>query len=48
MQHAQTLLIAGGLSIGEIAAVVGYTSDSSFIRAFKRYYGYAPGKMFTI
>lgn len=46
MQHAQTLLLSGGLTIGETAAVVGYTSDSSFIRAFKRHYGCSPGKIF--
>jgi AraC family transcriptional activator of pyochelin receptor len=45
MHHAQTLLLAGRLTIGETAAIIGYTSDSSFIRAFKRTYGYSPGKM---
>ena len=45
MHHAQSLLLAGGLTISDTAAIIGYTSDSSFIRAFKRYYGYSPGKM---
>jgi len=44
MLHAATLLNEGGLSIGEIATIVGYTSDSSFIRAFGTFYGYPPGK----
>lgn len=44
MQHAYTLIISSGLTVGEIAAVIGYTSDSSFIRAFKLFYGQSPGK----
>ncbi|MCX2584317.1 helix-turn-helix transcriptional regulator [Pedobacter sp. MR22-3] len=44
MQHAYTLIISGGLTVGEIAAAIGYTSDSSFIRAFKLFYGQSPGK----
>jgi AraC family transcriptional activator of pyochelin receptor len=44
MAHANRLLLDSGLSIGEIAAIIGYTSDASFIRSFKQYYGYSPGK----
>jgi AraC family transcriptional activator of pyochelin receptor len=43
MRHAFHLLNDGGLSIGEIAAIVGYTSNSSFIRSFRLYFGYPPG-----
>jgi AraC family transcriptional activator of pyochelin receptor len=45
MQHAHTLIRSGGLTIGEIAAIIGYTSDSSFIRAFKAFHGYSPGRL---
>lgn len=44
MQHAQSLLTSGGLTIGDIAAITGYTSDSAFIRAFRIFYGQSPGK----
>ena len=45
IEYAGRLLQDGGMSIGEVAALVGYTSDSSFIRAFKSYYGCSPGKI---
>lgn len=48
MQHAHTLLASGSFSIGETAAITGYTSDSSFIRAFRLFYGHSPGKMFGL
>lgn len=44
MEHANTLLSSGGFSIGEIAAIIGYTSDSAFIRAYKLHFEYTPGK----
>ncbi|MGO4877996.1 helix-turn-helix transcriptional regulator [Pedobacter psychrotolerans] len=44
MQHADSLIRDAKLNIGEIAAILGYTSDSSFIRAFKLFYGQSPGK----
>jgi AraC family transcriptional activator of pyochelin receptor len=44
MEHAFTLLSSGGFSIGEVAAIIGYTSDSAFIRAYKLQFGYTPGK----
>ncbi|SHF37179.1 helix-turn-helix transcriptional regulator [Pedobacter caeni] len=44
LNHAYVLLAGGGFSIGEIAAMIGYTSDSAFIRAFGQYYGHSPGK----
>lgn len=43
MHHAFVLVNDGGLSISEIAAITGYTSNSSFIRAFRSFYGYSPG-----
>lgn len=44
LNHAQTLLLSGGFTVGEVAAVIGYASDSAFIRAFRQCYGYSPGK----
>lgn len=44
MRHASLLLESGGLRVGEVAAIVGYTSDSSFIRSFRNFYGTPPGK----
>lgn len=44
MQYSYKLLQARALPLGAIAALVGYQSDASFIRAFKNYYGYAPNK----
>jgi AraC-like DNA-binding protein len=44
MEHAYTLLSSGGFTIGEVAAIIGYTSDSAFIRAYKLQFGYTPGK----
>ncbi len=44
MEHAYTLLCSGGFSIGEVASIIGYTSDSAFIRAYKLQFGYTPGK----
>lgn len=44
MQYSYKLIQERTLPLGTIAALVGYQSDSSFIRAFKNYYGYAPNK----
>jgi AraC family transcriptional activator of pyochelin receptor len=46
MRHAHDLMHAGGLSVGEIAGITGYSSDSSFIRAFRCFYGHSPSKTF--
>lgn len=48
LNHAQTLLLSGGFTVGEVAAVIGYASDSAFIRAFRQCYGYSPGKYRTV
>jgi AraC-like DNA-binding protein len=37
------LLLGGDVSVARVARVVGYTSTSAFIAAFKRYFGTAPG-----
>jgi AraC-like DNA-binding protein/mannose-6-phosphate isomerase-like protein (cupin superfamily) len=42
MKHAAHLLREGSLSCREVATRVGYPIESSFCRAFKRYYGSAP------
>ncbi|MEH6305709.1 AraC family transcriptional regulator [Olivibacter sp. CPCC 100613] len=44
MEYSQSLLREGVLSLGTIAALIGYQSDASFIRAFKNYYGFLPKK----
>ncbi len=41
---AKTLVNEGKLSVLQIALEVGYTNQSSFGRAFKKYYGYSPLK----
>lgn len=43
MQHARELLGAGGLSVAEVASRLGYESESSFARAFKRITNLSPG-----
>lgn len=43
MQHARELLGAGGLSVAEVASRLGYESESSFARAFKRITNVSPG-----
>lgn len=43
MQLAQEWLGQGGTSVAEIAARLGYESEASFARAFKRTTGFSPG-----
>ena len=43
IQLAARLLEAGTISVGQAAAAVGYQSEASFNRAFKREVGQAPG-----
>jgi AraC-like DNA-binding protein len=43
LQLAARLLEAGTISVGQAAAAVGYQSEASFNRAFKREVGQAPG-----
>jgi AraC-like DNA-binding protein len=42
MRHAANMLAANLLSIEQVAYAVGYTSRSSFFRAFRRIYGHDP------
>lgn len=43
MQHARELLEQGGMSVAETASRLGYESEASFSRAFKRVTGVSPG-----
>lgn len=45
MEHAKVLISSRGYTVGEIAAIVGYSSDTAFIRSFKKHYGSSPGKI---
>ena len=42
MRHAADMLAANVLSIEQIAHAVGYTSRSSFVRAFRQIHGHDP------
>jgi len=42
--RADRLIRDGRHSFPEIASLVGYQSETSFIRAFKRYFGHTPGR----
>lgn len=44
MAHARELLDQGK-SVSEVAYLTGYKHTAHFTRAFKKYYGFAPGKM---
>lgn len=44
MDHAKKLMEDPGLTNAQIAKMVGYTSDSVFIRVFKKVEGITPGK----
>ncbi|MBV6439695.1 MAG: AraC family transcriptional regulator [Haliscomenobacteraceae bacterium CHB4] len=43
LESARQLLRHGCLSVGEICHLVGFEDDSSFIRLFRRRFGYTPG-----
>ena len=45
IERAKSLVLQTGLTIKEIAQRVGYGSDLTMIRAFKRYEGLTPGKL---
>ena len=45
MLKARRLLLNTELPTAEIVAQVGYGSDAAFLRAFKRRFGEAPGKV---
>lgn len=44
MERSQMLIKEGKLSILQVAFEVGYKNQSSFGRAFKKYFGYSPAK----
>lgn len=44
MAYAKELLHSG-MSVGHVAAEVGYQTNAAFIRAFRLYYGISPGKI---
>lgn len=45
LEEAESLLEWGKFSISEIAEMLGYSSTSHFIRAFKKKHGVTPKKM---
>ncbi|SEJ66042.1 AraC-type DNA-binding protein [Dyadobacter sp. SG02] len=45
MLHARELLLDSGLTADEVAEVVGYSTGSNFIQAFKRKFGITPKQM---
>ena len=47
MHHARAML-AGGVSIIEIALECGYSCEASFIAAFRTYWGITPGQMRSV
>ncbi len=42
MEEAKKMLVDGALNVSEIAPIIGYSSSSHFITAFKRKYGVTP------
>lgn len=44
LSKALELINEGKLSVLQVALAVGYTNQSSFGRAFKKFYGYSPLK----
>ncbi|HXH33883.1 MAG TPA: AraC family transcriptional regulator [Plantibacter sp.] len=44
METAKGLLLAGGVSVAELAGTLGYTSEDGFSRAFQRYAGVTPAR----
>ncbi len=45
MLYARQLLLDSGLTVDEVAEVVGYSTSSNFIQAFKRKFGITPKQM---
>jgi transcriptional regulator GlxA family with amidase domain len=45
MQEAEDLLTGTDLSVAQIAARLGYTSDVAFRKAFRKVTGASPGKV---
>lgn len=45
LEYAYKILMDGGSSVREVAFLIGYESDTSFVRAFKLYFNCSPGKI---
>ncbi|RDC64050.1 helix-turn-helix transcriptional regulator [Adhaeribacter pallidiroseus] len=45
LQAAQQLLATGQMNVSEVSFHLGYNNISSFSEAFKKHYGYLPGKL---
>ncbi len=43
VEKSKTLLLAGGMSIGDVCSAVGFEDQSYFIKVFRRYTGVTPG-----
>jgi AraC-like DNA-binding protein/ABC-type glycerol-3-phosphate transport system substrate-binding protein len=42
LETARALLAAGGLNVKQVAAQIGYRSDTAFSRAYRRHFGHSP------
>lgn len=47
MESAQQLLVSGQMNVSEVSFHIGYNNISSFSEAFKKFFGYLPGKICT-
>jgi transcriptional regulator GlxA family with amidase domain len=47
LEVAHARLAAGGISVKQVAAEVGYRNASAFSRAYRQCYGYAPSASAT-
>ncbi|PRD47796.1 AraC family transcriptional regulator [Sphingobacterium haloxyli] len=45
MHEAKRLLLTGDLNVSEVALMMGYNDSTNFTAAFKKYYGFTPGKV---
>lgn len=45
MEKAKNLLLKHDLNVNEVAYMLGYNDATNFSAAFKKYYGYTPGKI---
>jgi len=45
MHHARALLMDSDMTVGLVAATVGYTNMSHFIAAFRTHFGVTPGSL---
>lgn len=45
MQEAKRLLLTGDLNVSEVALMMGYNDSTNFTAAFKKHYGFTPGKI---